>query len=192
MQTHAQANQSKHDHMELLSNLNSSWPAAKTSPNPPQTHPKPSKNPSQTLPRAPQERPRASRSAHKRPRAPNKRPKGPQERPSAARTLPKTALNRAQIATKTNFYALLSLSLFNSNSLSILFAIFRISFMSPTLNFIGFLEGKRYFSPNRYFRSTSKKSPKILAKTCQNPSPNPPQTSKNRSETPQKCTKNAR
>ena len=164
MQTHAQANQSKHDHMELLSNLISSWPAAKTSPNPPQTHPKPSQNLPQTLPRAPksvQKRPQASQSAQQ---APQGRPKSAPERPSAARTLPKTALNRAQIATKTNFYALLSLSLFKSNSLSILFAIFPMSFMSPTLNFIGFLEGKRYFSPNRYFRSTSKKSPKILEK----------------------------
>ena len=159
MQTHAQANQSKHDHMELLSNLISSWPAAKTSPNPPQTHPKPSQNPPQIPPRAPksvQKRPRASQSAQQ---ASQGLPKNAQERPSAARTLPKTALNRAQIATKTNFYALLSLSLFKSNSLSILFAIFPTSFMSPILNFIGFLKGKRYFSPNRYFRSTSKKSP---------------------------------
>ena len=145
-----------------------------------------------SVPRAPksvQKRPRASQSAQQ---APQGRPKSAQERPSAARTLPKTALNRAQIAIKTNFYVLLSLSLFKSNSLSILFAIFPMSFMSPTLNFIGFLEGKRYFSPNRYFRSTSRKSRKILEKTSQNPSPDPPKTSKNRAETPKKCIKNAR
>ena len=182
--------------MELLSNLISSWPAAKTqpkpSPDPSQTLPKPTSNPPKSAPRAPksvQKRPQASQSAQQ---APQGRPKSAQERPSAARTLPKTALNRAQIATKTNFYALLSLSLFKSNSLSILFAIFPTSFMSPTLNFIGFLEGKRYFSPNRYFRSTSNKSPKIHGKTCQNPPPYPPKTSKNRAKTPKKCNKNAR
>ena len=164
----------------------------KPSPDPPQTLQKPIPNPPKSAPRAPksvQKRPQASQSAQQ---APQGRPKSAQERPSAARTLPKTALNRAQIATKTNFYALLSLSLFKSNSLSILFAIFPMSFMSPTLNFIGFLEGKRYFSPNRYFRSTSRKSRKILEKTSQNPSPDPPKTSKNRAETPKKCIKNAR
>ena len=131
----------------------------KPSPDPPQTLQKPIPNSPKSTPRAPksvQKRPQASQSAQQ---APQGRPKSAQERPSAARTLPKTALNRAQIAIKTNFYVLLSLSLFKSNSLSILFAIFPTSFMSPTLNFIGFLEGKRYFSPNRYFRSTSKKSP---------------------------------
>ena len=164
----------------------------KPSPHPPQTFQKPIPNPPKSAPRAPksvQKRPRASQSAQQ---APQGRPKSAQERPSAPRTLPKTVLNRAQIATKTNFYALSSLSLFKSNSLSILLAIFPMSFTSPTFNFIGFLEGKRYFSPNRYFRSTSKKSPKILEKTSENPSPDPPKTSKNLAKTPKKCIKNAR
>ena len=162
--------------MELLSNLISSWPAAKTqpkpSPDPSQTLPKPTSNLPKSAPRAPksvQKRPQASQSAQQ---APQGRPKSAQERPSAARTLPKTALNRAQIAIKTNFYVLLSLSLFKSNSLSILFAIFPTSFMSPTLNFIGFLEGNRHFLPNRYFRSTSKNH----QKSSKNPPKIPPQT----------------
>ena len=140
--------------------------------------PKSAQEPPKSAPRAPksvQKRPQASQSAQQ---APQGRPKSAQERPSAARTLPKTALNRAQIATKTNFYVLLSLSLLKSNSLSILFAIFPMSFMSPTLNFIGFLEGKRYFSPNRYFQSTSKKSPKIHEKNLPKSLPRPSQNLK--------------
>ena len=41
--------------------------------------------------------------------------------------------------------------------------------MSTSLNLIGFLDETRYFSPNRDFRSTSKKSLKIMEKSSQNP-----------------------
>ena len=161
----------------------------KPSPDPPQTLPKPTSNPPKSAPRASksvQKRPRASQSAQQ---APQGRPKSAQERPSAARTLPKTALNRAQIATKTNFYVLLSLSLLKSNSLSILFAIFPIFFMSPTLNFIDFLEGKRYFFTNSLFSIII---PKIIEKPSQNPSPNHPKTSETRRKIVEKRPKIAR
>ena len=176
MPKQTKASKSRQHHVELLSNLNSSWPAAKTSPNPPQTHPKPSKNPSQTLPRAPQERPRASRSAHERPRArqerPTSAPRTPQERPRAPeccqnplQDLPKWSPNRY----KNKFLRVFVACVFQHEFSIHFFVIFRICFMSPTLNFIGFLEGKLYFSPNCNFRSTSKKSLKIPQKSFQNP-----------------------
>ena len=156
MHKQTKASKSKHDHLELLSNLNSSWPAAKSSANPPGTLPRPIPNPpkthlkpSQERPKSAQERPEAPTSVQERAKsgqqASQGRPKSAQERLSAARILSKTSLNGAPIAVKTNFYVFLSLALFNSNSLSVLFAIFRISFMSPTLNFIGFLHRRLEF-----------------------------------------------
>ena len=132
MQTHAQACKQKQDHLELLSNLNSSWPAAKSSANPPGTLPRPIPNPpkthlkpSQERPKSAQERPEAPTSVQERAKSGQQAsqgcPKSAQERLSAARILSKTSLNGAPIAIKTNFYAFLSLALFNTNSLSIFF-----------------------------------------------------------------------
>ena len=156
--------------------------------------PKREAKPPPKRPKSAQERPEAPTSV---PERPTSAPRAPQERPRAPKCCqnPKTALNRAQIATKTNFYVLLSLSLLKSNSLSILFAIFPMSFMSPTLNFIGFLEGKRYFFKNRIFgKNHGKTLPKhsqIPPQTSQNPVKNHSENAKKRNFEAS-CEKNAK
>ena len=84
------ASESKHDHLELLSNLNSSWPAAKSSANPPGTLPRPTPNPPKTHLKPSQERPK---SAQERPEAPT----SVQERAKSGQQAPQGRRKSAQV-----------------------------------------------------------------------------------------------
>ena len=92
-------------HVELLSSLNSSWPAAKSSPNPPQTLPRPTPNPPQTHskpsqehPKSAQERPEAPTSIHERAKS---APQASQGRRKSAQVLPEPSSRPSQMEPKS-------------------------------------------------------------------------------------------